>query len=145
MGKTVGGRFKREGIYVYLWLIHVDVWQKPSQYFKVIILQLKIKCTPSCFSCVRLYDFMDCSLPGSSVRGDSPGKNAGVGCRFLLQGLPLTQGLNCVSYVSCIGRQVLYQLVPPGKPSGVGSHSLLQGIFPSQGSNLSLLHCRHIL
>jgi len=30
-------------MYVYLWLIHVDEWQKPSQYCKVIILQLKIK------------------------------------------------------------------------------------------------------
>ena len=28
--------------YVYLWLIHVDVWQKPTQYCKAIILQLKI-------------------------------------------------------------------------------------------------------
>ena len=28
----MGGSFKREGTYVYLWLIHVDVWQKPSQY-----------------------------------------------------------------------------------------------------------------
>ena len=37
----VGGRFKREGSYVYLWLIH-DVWQKPTQYCKVVILQLKI-------------------------------------------------------------------------------------------------------
>ena len=27
---------------VYLWLIHVDVWQKPTQYCKAIILQLKI-------------------------------------------------------------------------------------------------------
>ena len=25
MGREVGGRFKREGIYVYLWLIHVEV------------------------------------------------------------------------------------------------------------------------
>ena len=25
-----GGRFKREGTYVYLWLSHVDVWQKPG-------------------------------------------------------------------------------------------------------------------
>ena len=25
---------------------------------------------------------MDCSLPGSSVRGISPGKNTGVGCYF---------------------------------------------------------------
>ena len=34
--------FNREGTYVYLWLIHVDVWQKPTQYYKPIILQLKI-------------------------------------------------------------------------------------------------------
>ena len=34
-------RFKREEIYVYLRLIHVDVWQKPAQYSKAIILQLK--------------------------------------------------------------------------------------------------------
>ena len=26
---------------VYLWPIHIDVWQKPSQYCKVFILQLK--------------------------------------------------------------------------------------------------------
>ena len=26
--------------HVYLWPIHIDVWQKPSQYCKVIILQL---------------------------------------------------------------------------------------------------------
>ena len=38
----VGGRFKREGTYVYLWLIYVNVWQKPTQYCKAIFLQLKI-------------------------------------------------------------------------------------------------------
>ena len=27
---------------MYLWLVHVDVWQKPTQYCKAIILQLKI-------------------------------------------------------------------------------------------------------
>ena len=43
MGREVGGRFKREGAYVYVWLIHVDVWQKPAQYYKAIILQLEIK------------------------------------------------------------------------------------------------------
>ena len=32
----------KDGTYVYLWLIHADVWQKPTQYCKVIILQLKI-------------------------------------------------------------------------------------------------------
>ena len=30
--RGVGGRLKREETYVYLWLIHVDVWQKPKQY-----------------------------------------------------------------------------------------------------------------
>ena len=38
----MGGRFRREGTYVYLWLIHVDVWQKPTQHCKIIVLQLKI-------------------------------------------------------------------------------------------------------
>ena len=39
MGWEMGGGFKREGIYVYLRLIHLDVWQKPAQYYKAIILQ----------------------------------------------------------------------------------------------------------
>ena len=30
MGREVAGRFWRKRTYVYLWLIHVDVWQKPS-------------------------------------------------------------------------------------------------------------------
>ena len=45
-------------------------------------------------SCPTFYDLMDCSPQGSSVHGDSPGKNTGVGCHALLQGLFLTQGLN---------------------------------------------------
>ena len=41
-----------------------------------------------------LCDPMDCSPPGSSVHGDSPGKNTGVGCHALLQGIFPTQGGN---------------------------------------------------
>ena len=37
-------------------------------------------------SCPAVCDPMDCSPPGSSVHGDSPGKNTEVGCHFLLQG-----------------------------------------------------------
>ena len=37
---------------------------------------------------------MDCGLSGSSVDGDSPGKNTGVGCHALLPGIFPTQGLN---------------------------------------------------
>ena len=35
--------------------------------------------------CLTLCDPMDCSPPGSSVPGDSPGNNNGVGCCALLQ------------------------------------------------------------
>ena len=45
-------------------------------------------------ACLTLCDPMDCSPPGSSVHGDCPGKNTGVGCHALLQGIFLTQGLN---------------------------------------------------
>ena len=39
-------------------------------------------------------DPMNCSLPGSSDHGDFPGKNTGVGCHFLLQGIFPTQRSN---------------------------------------------------
>ena len=34
-----GGSLNREGIYVHLWLIHVEVWQKTAKFCKAIILQ----------------------------------------------------------------------------------------------------------
>ena len=56
---------------------------------------------------------MDCSLPGSSVHGDSPGKNTGVGCHALLQRIFLTQGSNpgLLHW-----RQILYHLSHQGSP-----------------------------
>ena len=45
-------------------------------------------------SCPTLCNPMDCSLPGSSVHGDSPGKNTRMGCHALLQGIFPTQGSN---------------------------------------------------
>ena len=36
-----GRGFRREGTYVYRWLIRVDVWQKPAQHCKANILQQK--------------------------------------------------------------------------------------------------------
>ena len=51
-------------------------------------------CATSLQPWLRLCDPMDCSAPGSSVHGESPGKSTGVGCHVLLQGIFLTQGLN---------------------------------------------------
>ena len=45
-------------------------------------------------SCSPLCHPMDCSPPGSSVHGDSPGKSTGVGCHALLQGIFPNQVLN---------------------------------------------------
>ena len=47
-----------------------------------------------CLVAKTLCDPMDYSPPDSSVRGDSPGKNTGVGGRTLLQGIFPTQGSN---------------------------------------------------
>ena len=57
---------------------------------------------------------MDCSPPGSSVHGDSAGKNTGVGCHALFQGIFPTQGsspglLHCRQADSLLSE-------PPGKP-----------------------------
>ena len=62
---------------------------------------------------VQLCDPLDCSLPGSSVHGDSPGKNIGVGCHALFQGIFPTQGLN--PRLLCLQPGSL-PLAPPGKP-----------------------------
>ena len=103
---------------------------------------------------------------------DSPGRNTGVSCHALLQGIFLTQ-THVSYYIFCIGT---LPLVPPEKHSVSHSwgltlcnptdcslsdssiHGILQarilnwvaipfsrGIFPTQGSNLGLLHCRQIL
>ena len=54
----------------------------------------KYLCCVVSLSCVWLFATpMDCSPPGSSVHGDSPGKNAGVDCHAPLQGFP-AWGLN---------------------------------------------------
>ena len=44
--------------------------------------------------CPTFCNPIDCSPPGSSVHGDSSGKNNEGGCSFLLQGIFPTQGSN---------------------------------------------------
>ena len=51
-----------------------------------------------------------CGLQPARLRcpWDSPGKNTGVGCHSLLQGILQTQGSNPGLFCPCIGRRVLY-------------------------------------
>ena len=64
-------------------------------------------------SCLILCDPTDCSPPGSSIHGDSPGKNTGVGSLSLLQGNFPTQELNW-NFLHC--RRILLGSEPPQKP-----------------------------
>ena len=65
----------------------------------------------SCSSCPTLCNPMDCSSPGSSVHGDNPGYNTGVGCHApgdlpILGTEPRSQNY----------RQILYHLSHQGSP-----------------------------
>ena len=67
-------------------------------------------------SCPTLCDHMDLYPIRLHCPWDFPGKNTGVGCHSLLQGIFLTQGLNL-----CLLGLLHWQtgsslLVPPGKP-----------------------------
>ena len=42
-GEGCGRGVQDGGTHVHPWLIHVDIWQKPPQYYKVISLQFKKK------------------------------------------------------------------------------------------------------
>ena len=64
-------------------------------------------------SCLILFGLGNCGPPGSSVQGDSPGMNTGVGCRALLLGIFPTQGLK-PGLLQC--RRILYHLSHQGSP-----------------------------
>ena len=87
---------------------------------------------------------MDCSQAGSSVHGDSPGKNTGSGLPYPPPGDLPNPGIepwSSVLQVNSLPSEL------PGKPKnpGVGSLSFLQRIFLTQELNLGVLHSRQIL
>ena len=94
-------------------------------------------------SCLTLCDPMDYSPPGSSVHGDSLGKNTVMGS------VPSSRGSSNPGIKPSSPTLQLDSLPsePLGKPknTGVGILSIFQGIFLTQESNWGLLHCRQIL
>ena len=77
-------------------------------------------------SCPTLCDPMDCSPPGSSVHGDSPGRKTGVGCCALLQGIFPTQESNW-GLLHC--RRILYQLSHQASPCSCGRKCICNWII----------------
>ena len=68
-------------------LICVDITWPIAHYIDFCAVELSHSIMYDSLFC----DPMDYTPPGSSVHGDSPGKNTGVGCHALLQGIFLTQ------------------------------------------------------
>ena len=92
----------------------------------IIYHKLKLFCD-SCPVVSNSLRPIGCSPLGSSVHGDSPGKNTGVGCYALLQGIFPSQGLN-PGLPHC--RWILYHLNHQGCPW------ILKGVaYPFTGSS----------
>ena len=105
--------------------------------YQAPVCQLKIMCVPSHLFMSDSFNPVDCKLPGSSVYGNSPGKNTEVGCHALLKGSLQSRDWTQVS-------ELQVDSLPsesPGKPknTGVGSLSLLQEIFPRNWTGVSCI------
>ena len=92
------------------WGLEHLVWAPPCA------SPLPALCCP--FVCVKLLQSFptlcnptDCSPPGSPVHGDSPDKNAGVGCHALIPGIFPTQGSNSCLLQLLHCRWILYRWV----------------------------------
>ena len=71
-------------------------------------------CVQSLHSCPTFCNPIDCSLPGSSVHRDSPGKNTEVGCHALLQGNFPIQRSNLSLFCLLHWQAGSLPLAPPG-------------------------------
>ena len=90
-------------------------------------------------SCLTLCDPMDCSPPGFSVHGDSPGNRTGVDCHAFLQRIFQTQGSNphLLSLLHCqVGSSPLCHL-------GISPQSMLSTYisFPNISSCILYYYC----
>ena len=81
----------------------VKICKQPKRPLYVLCLVAQI--------CLTLCNPVDCSPPGSSVHGASPGKNTGVGCQALLQVIFPTQGSSPGHTPTRISHR--YTCVPP--------------------------------
>ena len=85
------------------------IWDSENQWMSLAYPHVQILRSCVCAEylqlCLTLCNPMDCSFPGSSDQGDFPGKNTGMSCYFLLQGIFQNQGLNpCLMSPALAGR-----------------------------------------
>ena len=78
-------------------------------------LSLEFQFSSVAHLCPAICNPMDCSPPGSSHNGDSPGKDNGICCHALFQGIFPTQGSN-PGLQHCMQIFFFLPSEPPGKP-----------------------------
>ena len=98
-------------------LLFTAIWKASSEshfaflhFFFLGMVLIPVSCTmlqtsvhsSSVAIVMSICDSMDCSPPGSSLHGDSPGKNTGVDCHALLQGISQARGWTWVSWIFCV-------------------------------------------
>ena len=86
---------------------------------------------------------MDCNLPGSSVHGDSPGKNTGVGCHAFLRESSQPRDRNQGSCIA--GRFFTSWTTKEAQEYWSELPILSSRDLPNLGIEQGLLHCRWVL
>ena len=92
-----------------LWTTDIQYWTRQARKEPCPPLPLGLTCVCVCVcvwcvcaqSCLTLFNPIDYSPPGSLCPWDSPGKNAGVGCHFLFEGIFLSGECIISSVQSC--------------------------------------------
>ena len=135
--RIVTGKHKYYQICINKWINPLSWWQEARTYQATRLWTYVHLAYRGCVLCLVTQlcptrcDPMDCSPPGSSVHGDSPGKNTGVGCHTFFQGIFPTQGTN-PGLPPC--RQVLYHLNPQGSPYTQGTFMIsISTLFENTG------------
>ena len=130
-----------------LCLLYLPHWRAGS----LSLVTPAVPCLLLCLvaqSCLTFCNPTDCSQPGSSVHGDSPGKNTGVGCHALFQvppGKPQIMTYVKVKIVQPCPTLCDVHGILQARILVCAACSLLQGIFPTPGLNPGLPHCGRVL
>ena len=126
-----------------------------SNVFFLLFLMIESKCehfsrllslTLACLACVLSHFSRVLTLSPQMQSSrllcpwGSPGKNTGVDCHTLLQGIFPTQGSNGISCVSCIGRQVLYHWSHLGSPLLVFIHCYFAVVLTTVSVRLKCIY-----
>ena len=96
MGREMGGKFKRDGSYVYLWLIQVEAWQKTTTLLLSSWQSYLWKgCTGKMWIIIFFYPSIDITLASINIPPSMSGSSC-EGYTFRLSGswLPLTWELS---------------------------------------------------